>query len=312
MVSEMVSVIIPTYKRPEMLKRAIESVLSQSYANIEIIVVDDNSGDDTGKTVENYGDRITFLKNTRTSGGAETRNRGIGVSNGKYIAFLDDDDVWNSEKIALQVNELETNPDAVLCTCGLRVVYEKSGLQYYNFPGLNNTGFKDMLLNNRVGITSTVMVKRSALDRSGWFDPDLPARQDYDLWIRLSKEGSFRSVNRPLVDYYMHGSKSQISSNIKKYMKANEIIRNKHSEFYEKFNSSELNILKADNFFQYSTIAINNNKRLSALKYILRSIIFKPSLRNIVLIFAYIAGKRSYILIKQIYGKRQKRRYEQI
>ncbi|MCG2759675.1 MAG: glycosyltransferase [Candidatus Delongbacteria bacterium] len=305
MIKDLVSIVIPTHKRPELLKKAIESALAQTYSMTEIIVVDDNSGDNTEQVIKDLNNKnIRYFRNDSSLGGAGTRNVGIEKSNGEFVAFLDDDDIWYKDKLELQVNKINENESNILCTCGLQVVYVAEGLKYFNFPKLNEVTFKKMLLNNKVGITSTVMVRRKALDQSGYFDHSLPAREEYELWIRLSRFGNFVSVNKPLLDYYIHPSRQQISASIDKFITANKLIQKKYELEFNKMSIGELKQLKADNYFQYSTIAINNKKNLLALKYICRSILKKLTPDKVIIMISYLLGFRAYILLKQFYGKK--------
>jgi len=304
-IKDLVSVIIPTHKRPELLKKAIASALDQTYEKIEIIVVDDNSCDNTEQVViEFMNGNIRHIKNETSLGGAGARNKGIENSNGEFVAFLDDDDTWYKDKIELQVKKIKLNENNVLCTCGLQVVYSGTDLKYFNFPKLDEVTFEKMLLNNKVGITSTVLVRKSSLIKAGLFDVSLPAREEYELWIRLSKIGNFVSVNKPLLDYFMHPSRQQISASIEKFITANDLIQKKYSDQFSKMSGKQLKQLKADNYFQYSTIAINNKNNFTAVKYVLRSIQENFSAEKIIILITYIFGFRAYILLKQIYGKK--------
>jgi len=310
LIKDLVSIVIPTHKRPELLKKAIESALNQTYGQTEIIVVDDNSSDSTEQVVKDFNkENVRYFRNEISLGGAGTRNVGIENSQGEFIAFLDDDDIWYPDKIELQVQKVKENDNNVLCTCGLQVVYVAENLKYFNFPKLYDITFKKMLLNNRVGITSTVMVRRSALDESGFFDTALPAREEYELWIRLSRAGNFTSVDKPLLDYYIHPSRHQISASIDKFVTANKLIQKKYESEFLKMNHNELRQLKADNYFQYSTISINNKKNLLALKYLYLSILKKLSPGKIIIMFTYLLGFRAYIFLKQVYGRKLLKKY---
>jgi glycosyltransferase involved in cell wall biosynthesis len=305
MIPGLVSIVIPTHNRSGLLKNAVESALAQTYDNIEIIIVDDLSSDNTEQVVnELLNGKILYIKNETSLGGAGARNKGIENSKGEFIAFLDDDDIWYPDKIKLQVNKISENDDNILCTCGLRVVYSSTGLDYFNFPKIKDVTLEKMLLNNLVGITSTVLVRKSSLDTAGNFDSRLPAREEYDLWIRLSECGKFTSVNKPLLDYNIHTNRAQISANIDKFIKGNRIIHEKYADKYAAMAPKMIKTLLANNYFQYSTIAINNYDRIKAVKFIWKSLTtdFKPG--KIVLLFVYLLGFRFYVLVKKINGKK--------
>ena len=313
MFKDLVSIVIPTHKRPELLKKALESALEQTYPHTEIIVVDDNSGDNTEEVVKAFdSSKVRYFRNGSSLGGAGTRNIGIENSGGEFVAFLDDDDIWYKDKIGLQLQKIKESENNVLCTCGLQVVYAGERLKYFNFPKIDGISFERMLLNNGVGITSTVMVRRTALDKAGFFDTGLPAREEYELWIRLSRIGNFVSVNKPLLDYFIHPSRRQISASIDKFITANSRIREKYRAEYTRMPAGRLKELDADNLFQYSTIAINNKKQIPALKYIIKSLSKKFSTGRMIVFVTYLMGFRAYILLKQFYGNKLKRKYERI
>ena len=112
--NELVSVVIPTHNRADLLPRAIDSVLNQTYSNFEIIVVSDGSTDNTEEVVKSYSDkdsRIRFIGYSPARGGNIARNTGIEAAKGEYVAFLDDDDEWMPEKLKKQIKVMESNPD---------------------------------------------------------------------------------------------------------------------------------------------------------------------------------------------------------
>ncbi|MFQ5769234.1 MAG: glycosyltransferase family 2 protein, partial [bacterium] len=120
MKSPFFTVVIPTHNRAELLKEAIQSVLAQTFSDFELIVVDDHSTDNTRDVIASFRDsRIKYVLNDRTTGGAGTRNAGIFRAQGEWVAFLDDDDVWLPQKLALQYNKIQDVDDSVgLVYCG--------------------------------------------------------------------------------------------------------------------------------------------------------------------------------------------------
>lgn len=256
-----VSVVIPTYNRVNNLKRALESVLNQTYENLEIIVVSDGSTDGTDNFMNSFrkrDSRIEYVSYFPNKGGNYARNRGIKAAQGEYIAFLDDDDEWEKEKIELQLNEIKKNPNVGLVYTGINIIYNQENINYYSLPKKSGNLSKDILISNHIGTTSSVMVKTDLVHNVGMFDENLRALQDYDLWIRICQKTEVSYVNKPLVRYYNSTSNKQISDDVKKYEDAIEYINKKYFELYS--NASP-------------DIKLKHNEAMSML-------IFKKHLRN--------------------------------
>lgn len=166
----LVSVVIPTRNRAELLERAIKSVLLQTYNNWEIIIVDDNSTDDTKLVVEKFNDdKIRYITLIGKTGGAAARNVGINNANGEYVAFLDDDDEWLPEKLKKQFDLFSASPEAVLCYTGRTIVKESKlylGLsKKYSFKHpVSDDQFRSIMNDNYIGITSSVMIKKKCFN----------------------------------------------------------------------------------------------------------------------------------------------------
>jgi len=182
----LVAVIIPTFNRAEKTARAISSVLRQTFKQCEIIVVDDGSTDKTGEYVGQFGPLLRFISHSGNLGVSAARNHGIAGSRAPFVAFLDSDDYWLPEKLAVQVRFFRENPMAVACQTeeiwirrGRRVNPQKKHLK----PSgeIFEPSLKLCLVS-----PSSVMLKRSLLDLVGLFDEDLPVCEDYDLWLRIS------------------------------------------------------------------------------------------------------------------------------
>lgn len=180
-----VSVIIPTFNRDWCLRDAIDSVLAQTFIDFELIVVDDGSTDRTLEILSEYGNRLRRIHQINR-GVSAARNCGIGVSTGRLIAFLDSDDLWLPEKLAVQTAFFELNRSALICQTeelwirnGMRVNPRK---RHRKPSGLI---FEPSLTLCLVS-PSAVMVRRELFNEVGLFDEQLPACEDYDLWLRVS------------------------------------------------------------------------------------------------------------------------------
>ena len=206
-----ISVIIPTYNRAHYIRFAIRSVLNQTFSDFELIIVDDGSIDNTRWIVNSFKDeRIIYLPREVNKGPAAARNAGIKSSNGKLIAFLDDDDEWLPEKLECQVKVIEENPEVGLVYAGYLKVDDKGRIINKINPSKKQCSFYDLLQQNPIGL-GTVIVWRECFEKVGLFDEDLHSIEDWDMWIRISKHFLFKSVNRPLTKYRVH--KGMISMN---------------------------------------------------------------------------------------------------
>ena len=181
-----VSIIIPTYNRAHLIGEALESVFAQTYLDYEVIVVDDGSTDDTREVLKSYGKRIRVVYQ-ENQGISAARNRGISVSMGCYIAFLDSDDVWLPEKLERQVSYLDQHPAVALLYSRMRYTYvEKQGRERI-VPEKAFVTVEELLSESNCIPTSCAVVRKDSLDKVGLFDPALPIAEDFDLWLRIGR-----------------------------------------------------------------------------------------------------------------------------
>lgn len=192
-----ISVIIPTYNRVYTLKRAIDSVLNQSYKNFELIIVDDGSNDETPNLIKSYTDKLLYIR-VQHKGPAYARNIGIKISRYNYIAFLDSDDWWNKNKLLSQLDYMAKHPTYAISHT--QEVWYKNGKILNQKKRHRKYGgyiFERCLPLCAVGI-STVIIKREVFEDVGYFDESLPACEDYDFWLRTSLKYNFLFLDQPL------------------------------------------------------------------------------------------------------------------
>ncbi len=204
-----ISVIIPTFNRADLLIEALESVLAQTCRDFELIVVDDGSTDETIDRIREYRDRLIYLPQ-RNQGVSAARNHGIRAAHGKWIAFLDSDDLWLPDKLKIQLEFFAANPSAKICQteeiwirCGKRVNPMKKHQKYSGW-------IFEQCLALCIVSPSAVMIERDLFNRVGLFDEELPACEDYDLWLRISKNYPISLIDRPLI-YKRGGHNDQLS-----------------------------------------------------------------------------------------------------
>lgn len=218
-----VSVIIPAYNKAALTVKTIESVLQQTYKNVEIIVVDDGSTDDTRERLAPYCDRIQYVR--KENGGAcSARNMGIRLATGEYIGLLDCDDIYLPQKLELSVNYLEKNPDIGFVHTAAYLIDENGRtISVHDHPQSRHIGWvsKKLLLFNFI-CNSTVVVRKACFDRVGLFDESVFSPADFDMWVRLAEKYKAGYINTPLTKYLV--SNSYILNNLEKVEKEDRII----------------------------------------------------------------------------------------
>ena len=211
-----VSVIIPTYNRSGIICRTIDNVLNQTYKDIEIIVVDDGSSDDTQSKLRKYSRniRVVYQEN---SGPARARNRGLELARGRYVAFQDSDDLWLPTKLERQTRLLSRVDESIGC-CLCNALFRYQGRPEFTaferawlFPCLDEgiwTNVAEVLATRFVLFCQTAMLRRDLLERVGGFDETLKYHEDYDLPLRLALEGPWAFIREPLTVWQQGASGS--------------------------------------------------------------------------------------------------------
>lgn len=272
----LISVVLPSFNRADTLPRAIDSVLNQSYRNLELIVVDDASTDGTQDLLLGISDnRVKSIVLEHNSGGSRARNHGVHMAQGNYIAFQDSDDEWCSEKLLIQMEKLREDQNAVACFCPF--VRELSGTKR-TFGVTGSHGDVDLvsrlLAGNFIG-TPTLILKREIFWSVGGFDDTLPRYQDWDLVLRLALQGNeFCCTREELVRVY--NAPNSISTDPMSEIEAiGRILRKHSSAFYGEPRALAkwehilarryIEIGNMDLGFKYSSHAWQKDKR--TLKY---------------------------------------------
>lgn len=229
----LVSVIVPTYNRPEMLSGCLESILGQTYPNIEIIVVNDG-GVDVRKIVDslNRQGKITPLAHSANRGMAAARNTGIAAARGKYLAYLDDDDSFLPRHIEILAGFLETSDFRVAYTDAYRVhrktIRGKDTVKKRDVPYSIDFDGDRLLIQNYIP-TLCVMHEKSCLDAAGGFDEELRVLEDWDLWIRMSRRFPFAHIKEITCEFaWRTDGRTMSSGRRKEFWKTVELIYEKH------------------------------------------------------------------------------------
>lgn len=204
-----VSVIVPTYNRAHIITEAIDSILNQTFEDFELIVVDNESTDNTEEVIKSYADeRIRYFKHQNNGVVAVNRNYGISKAQGQYIAFCDDDDLWMLEKLERQLLEFEKDKQVgLVCTNGIDFdsrgehgKRSKAKLKDSHFT------FESLIMRGNRIICSSVLVKRQVIDDVGMMDesPEIFTAEDYELWLRVAKQYKIKYIDLPLMKYRTH------------------------------------------------------------------------------------------------------------
>jgi len=193
-----VSVVIPTHNRAQLVKGAIDSVLAQSMPVREILVVNDNSSDDTEEVLRGYGDSIRVFR-AAVGGAAAARNVALPAAAGEWIAFLDDDDVWLPNKTELQMKLIRDNPKLGLVYSSDYAVDDALTILYPRIVAPENRGDDfELILRRNFIFQSCAMARRDAVQRAGYMDPGLRFAPDWDLWLKIAAHYPFDFVAEPL------------------------------------------------------------------------------------------------------------------
>lgn len=233
----LVSVVITTYKRDcAYLKEALESVLAQTYTSLEIIVVDDNGEQSTYseavKRLCNAYEGVVYLQNLENKGAQYSRNMGILTATSEYVAFLDDDDVWAPRKIEAQMKLFEDPAVGMVYCDGYSFIDDdRENLGAFREASLFDRPITQELelFNDYIGSTSQAIIKRECFASVGLFDADMPARQDYEMWLRISKQYKIIGSPEKLL-YYRKHSGERISTNWENCFKSYRFVLEKYSK----------------------------------------------------------------------------------
>ena len=330
--STLISVIIPLFNCEKFIKTSIESVLNQTYSLFEIIVVNDGSTDSSLSIVNSIkDDRIKVI--TRSNGGlAQARNTGIKNARGEFVGFLDADDCWHPQKLALHEHHLRNNPQVGL-SFSYSQFFTESGddLPYYQISKTNNIQAKDILLKNPIGNGSTVFVRKSLINEVSlkrhlgageFFNRNLRQSEDIECWLKISLETNWSIEGIPYPLTYYRVNNLGLSSNLLKqynaWIETLDIIREDYPEFIANYFS-----LAESYYLRYlSRRAYASRKKGESLNFFVKSIksspllLAKDPLRSFVTLMAILL---SFVLPSKILdfveiysmgitGKQQKKR----
>jgi len=297
----LVTVVIPTKNRRELLEKALKSVYQQSYSNFEILVINDHSIDDTEQFLNAEiakGNRLRMLIPEESKGAAHARNLGISQATGQFIAFLDDDDEWLPTKIEQQLVKFD-NPEVGLVYTGAEIVVTDLGFSYYSKPKLRGDVFEDLLIENYIGTTNTVVL-RAEIAKSFLFDTNLQAREEYDLWLRVAKEWKIDGVSEPLTRVYSRDSLKRITSDINSYIDGIKYINQKFEQDIQRLPKRLQVKRKSAQLFFLGSQSVKANNITLARRYFLKSTLAKPSIKAFISLCASFGGVKTVLNLRRL------------
>lgn len=267
-----ISIIIPVYNGEKYLKDTIVSVLNQTYRNYELIIVDDGSTDNTKNIIDSFNDPRIQYHYQKNSGISASRNVGIDLAQGEFIAFLDADDIWLPFKLELQADVIRKEPDIGLVFGWVYYMDTKSNIVGEKKYNITDDFYMNLLLGNFVDNGSVPLIRKECFEKVGKFD-FLPA-EDWDMWIRIAREYKFGYVNDYLAIYRINYD--GLSKEYKKMERG--LFKILDREFSSK--NSELNCIKfkaySYRFHYLSRICRSLMRNKDALLYMVKAIAFYP------------------------------------
>ena len=263
-VAPSISVVVTSYNSNETIGDAVASVLAQTHLPEEIIVVDDGSTDQSLEVLAKFAGRITVVHQDN-QGPSAARNTGIAAASGEWVAFLDGDDSWHPEKLALQLVAMNNFSDAaVIASDWTRA---PSGTYAHDEPHIERVFASEIAVLNRYQ-TSTVLARRSALDAAGGFDSALDSAEDWDMWLRISKLKPGILIKLPLVFY--RDNPQGVSKDLRRLALAAEVIIDREAS-EEYFSHSFIANLSAWHNQRFIVAALLNRDLAQAKELALRS-----------------------------------------
>jgi len=266
-----VSVILPLYNAEDFIVEAVESVLNQTYSDIELIVVDDGSTDSSVKLLEPFSKRIKLISQ-ENQGGAAARNRALEKAEGDFIALIDHDDLWLPEKLEKQMKIFADDPELGFVCCGTYVIdAEGNVIDCWVKPEHVENSFERLYERNFLHNLTFVFRKGCLLDVGGW--ASTLTSSDYDLSLRLAKKFKFSYVREPLAKYRIH--QNNMSHNLGDRLKAHLTILNK-PEISGDISAWRKRIRRGKTFYQFAEWFESKGQYLEAAKCYSNSLLAIP------------------------------------
>ncbi len=273
-----VTVVVPIYNSVSTIKRAIDSVVAQTYSDLEIIVVDDGSTDQSRNLITQWGiDNLSLIRHPHNRGAAAARNTGIAAARGRFIAFLDSDDTWKREKLERQIAAVDEPSCSILCACVTGYLLHKRSQTRTVKLDLSPSQFRrDILFGCTISPGTTLLVDRRIFDEIGYFDEGLRRLEDWDWLLRLARWDGCEMLVLPqsLADIYEDPKKAKLSQD------AIDEVKHSITRIAEKqmpaFKGAERKKLRSTLLIETAARLFRSGRPLSAVGYVLAGLAVYP------------------------------------
>jgi len=294
--NKLVSVIVPTYNREEDLKRAVRSILNQTYENLEIIIVSDHEKDIS--QILPSDEKIKIINREGKEGVSSARNVGIENARGQYITFLDDDDEYLPQKVEKQVKKMETlsRRYGAVSTGGYVV---KDGEVIGERLGYSNNSEHKVRRAGKI-LSVTPLVKEKVFKDVGRFDENLPSAEDLDMWYRIMKKYKIANIPKPLIRYHIEGEGRISSDHRAKAIGEKKFVEKHYSRFKDDPEVLSLHYQGIGKELLYFN-------RKKGLKYLIKSLELQFNIKTLLLIFISILPR---FMIAEILNRKKLHSWE--
>jgi glycosyltransferase involved in cell wall biosynthesis len=235
-----VSVLLPSYNHERFLRECVESILSQTYQDFEIIAIDDGSKDGSVEILRAYGDKLRLFVNDPNLGTYATLNRALSLAEGEYAAVMNSDDVWKPTKLMKQVEAMDADPMAAICHTfgqfidqnGTVITGRPMGFEFPRTPAGRALPF---FVRSNCAVASSILMRTSIAKSIGGFDETFRTLGDWDMWLRMLENGTLAFVDEPLTLYRVHGANTIYATDIvrQEEIRIRERIAKRASELLE-------------------------------------------------------------------------------
>ncbi len=278
MIAQTVSVVIPCYNRADYIAETVESVLNQTYQNIELIIVDDGCTDNSREILEQYKDHITILEHPGrvNKGQSAAINLGLSHATGNYIAILDSDDLFKPEKIAAQVRYLEDNPNVgTVYANGMNITAEgKPTYMLYPEGDKAIIGPEPVLEHCAFNLPSNALVRKSVFVHAGFFDETLRTAQDHDMAIRIAEVAPVGYINQCLWSYRRHGNSISKTRTMERWQNGFKILEAARQRY--PYSQTTIKRRLAVLHFRLGQCRFQEKKYLAGLINFIKSAVYDP------------------------------------
>jgi glycosyltransferase involved in cell wall biosynthesis len=284
------SVVMPTWNRGSSIRKAVSSVLAQTFTDFELLVVDDCSEVPAALVLTDLvkDDRVRCIRLERNNGVGPARNVGIDHARGEYVAFLDDDDEYFPTKLA-EIAAVVRHHDTDVVYHKMQIHLVREGYSYTNAPFEKHFSYSDLLLKNLLGSPSMVVVRRDALITVGKFHGSLPALEDYELWLRLCKAGfRFKYIDRVLTNYYRDTRRASKSLSLKNDIAAWRLLHEIYEASYKALPQEHWREHMQKTVMFRGFRCLLSYRRLLAARYFIAAFLWLPRIGSLVLLAAAV------------------------